>query len=177
MNLSRNVTLKNCAFWTIFLVSGFLFAVQVEAISDWSVDKRFRDNGDKTITDIKTGLMWMKEDSYLQSGRWTNWFESIQLVRQMNKDGFANQYDWQTPSIKELTTIYEADKINSKVLGKGMIIHIDPIFSKEGGASLWSIEENGYHNAFGLILNTGKRFNSSKKSRFRKSFRAVRYLQ
>ena len=177
MNLSRNVTLKNCAFWTIFLVSSFLFAVNVEAISDWSVDKRFKDNGDKTITDTKTGLMWMKEDSYLQSGRWTNWFESIQLVRQMNEDGFANQYDWQTPSIKELTTIYEADKINSKVLGKGMIIHIDPIFSKEGGASLWSIEENGYHNAFGLILNTGKRFNSSKKSKFRKSFRAVRYLQ
>ena len=177
MNLSRNITFKNCIPGLILLALTLFFSGRLEAVASWSMDKRFKDNGDKTITDTKTGLMWMKEDSYLQSGRWTNWFESIQLVRQMNEDGFANQYDWQIPSIKELTTIYEADKINSKVLGKGMIIHIDPIFSKEGGASLWSIKENGYHNAFGLILNTGKRFNSSKKSRFRKSFRAVRYLQ
>jgi hypothetical protein len=56
-----------------------------------------------------------------------------------------------------------------------MNIHIDPIFSREGSASLWSIEENGYHNALGVVFNTGKRFNSSKKSRFRKSFRAFRY--
>ena len=93
----------------------------------------------------------------------------------MNEDGFADQYDWQIPSVDQLITLYEANKINSKVLGRGMNIHIDSIFSKEGGASLWSIEENGYHNAFGVIFNTGKRFNSSKKSRFRKSFRAVRY--
>ena len=119
--------------------------------------------------------MWMKEDSYLHSGHWVNWFESIQFVKKMNKDGFADQYDWQIPSVDQLTTLYEADKTNSKVLGRGMNIHIDSIFSKEGGASLWSIEENGYHNAFGVIFNTGKRFNSSKNSRFRKSFRAVRY--
>ena len=154
-----------------------IFTVTVEGDTSWSVDKRFKDNDDLTITDTKTGLMWMKEDSYLHTGHWVNWFESAQHVNKLNEEGFANQYDWRIPTIKELTTIYEADKINSKVLGKGMIIHIDPIFSKEGGASLWSIEENGYHNAFGLILNTGKRFNSSKKSKFRKSFRAIRYLQ
>ena len=57
-----------------------------------------------------------------------------------------------------------------------MIIHIDPIFAKEGSASLWTIEENGNYNAFGIILNTGKRFNSSKESRSRKAVRAVRHL-
>ena len=175
MNLSRHVTFENFIFSMISLVLVLLFSGRVEAVTNWSVDKRFKDNGDKTITDTKTGLMWMKEDSYLHSGHWVNWFESIQFVKKMNEDGFADQYDWQIPSVDQLTTLYEADKINSKVLGRGMNIHIDSIFSKEGGASLWSIEENGYHNAFGVIFNTGKRFNSSKKSRFRKSFRAVRY--
>ena len=175
MNLSKNIIFGNCIFWIILLVLTLLFSGGTEAVATWSTDKRFKDNGDKTITDTKTGLMWMKEDSYLHSGHWVNWFESIQLVKQMNEKGFANQYDWQIPSIEQLTTLYEIDKLNSKVLGKGMNIHIDPIFSKEGSASLWSIEENGYHNAFGVVLNTGKRFNSSKKSRFRKSFRAVRY--
>ena len=120
--------------------------------------------------------MWMKEDSYLHSGHWVNWFESIQFIKKINKEGFANQYDWQLPTVKQLTTLYEIDKTNSKVLGKGMNIHIDSIFSKEGSASLWSIEENGNYNAFGVVFNTGKRFNKSKKSTFRKAVRAVRYL-
>ena len=142
----------------------------------WSVDKRFRDNGDETITDTKTGLIWMKKDSYLHSGHWINWFESVQFIKNVNEEGFANQYDWQLPTVEQLTTLYETDKINSKVLGSGMNIHIDPIFAKEGSASLWSSEENGNYNAFGVVFNTGKRFNSSKKSKFRKATRAVRYL-
>ena len=159
----------------MLLVLVLLFSEKANAVTTWSGDKRFKDNGDQTITDTKTGLMWMKEDSYLYSGHWVNWFESIQLIRQINEEGFAEQYDWQVPTTKQLTTIYDADKTNSKVLGKGMVIHIDPIFAKEGSASLWSIEENGSYNAFGVVLNTGKRFNSPKKSRFRKAVRAVRH--
>ena len=126
----------------MFLGLALLLSEQSEAVAAWSADKRFKDNGDKTITDTKTGLMWMKEDSYLYSGHWANWFESIQFIKKINKDGFANQYDWQLPTVKQLTTLYEMSKTNSKVLGKGMNIHIDSIFSKEGSASLWSIEES-----------------------------------
>ena len=57
-----------------------------------------------------------------------------------------------------------------------MNIHIDPIFSKEGSGYLRSIEENGHYNAFGVVFNSGKRFNSSKKSIFRKGVRAGRHL-
>ena len=160
----------------ILSVLVLFFADKVKGDISWSTDKRFKDNGDLTITDTKTGLMWMKEDSYLHAGRWIDWFQSIQHINKLNKDGFANQYNWRVPTVKELTTIYEADKINSKTLGKGMIIHIDPIFAKKGSASLWTIEENGNHNAFGVILNNGQRFNSSKKSKSRKAVRAVRHL-
>ena len=176
MNLSRNITFKNCIPGLILLALTLFFSGRLEAVASWSMDKRFKDNGDKTITDTKTGLMWMKEDSYLHSGHWINWFESTQHINKLNEAGFANQYDWRIPTTKELTTIYEASKTNSKVLGSGMIIHIDPIFAKEGSASLWTIEENGNYNAFGIVLNTGKRFNSPKKARFRKAVRAVRHL-
>ena len=167
---------KNSTVLVMLSVLALLFSAKVEGKTSWSGDKRFKDNGDMTVTDTKTGLMWMKEDSYLHAGHWVNWFESAQHVNKLNEEGFANQYDWRIPTIKELTTIYEGDKINSKVLGKGMIIHIDPIFAKGGSASLWTIEENGNYNAFGIVLNTGKRFNSSKKTRFRKAVRAVRHL-
>ena len=54
----------------MFLVLALLLSGKAEAVASWSADKRFKDNGDKTITDTKTGLMWMKEDSYLHSGHW-----------------------------------------------------------------------------------------------------------
>jgi len=158
------------------LLSVLLFFEKAEGETYWSADKRFKDNGDMTVTDTITGLMWMKEDSYLHTGHWVNWHESSQHINKLNVEGFANKYDWRIPTINELTTIYEASKTNSRVLGRGMIIHIDPIFAKEGSASLWTIEENGNYNAFGVILNTGRPFNSSKKARFRKAVRAVRHL-
>ena len=172
----RNILLRKSAALVIFLVLILFFIEKSQGETFWSTDKRFKDNGNLTITDTKTGLMWMKKDSYLHSGHWANWFESIHYVRQLNENGFANQYDWQVPTLKQLTTIFEAGKTNSKVLGSGMTIHIDPVFAKRGSASLWTIEENGNYNAFGIILNTGEKFNSSKTSKFRKAVRAVRHL-
>ena len=176
MNLLKNISFVSHISCLMFLgLALFLFG-QAEAVATWSADKRFKDNGDKTITDTKTSLMWMKEDSYLHSGHWVNWFKSIQFIKKINKEGFANQYDWQLPTVMQLTTLFEINKTNSKVLGRGMNIHIDPIFAKKGSGYLWSIEENGHYNAFGVVFNSGKRFNSSKKSIFRKGVRAVRNL-
>ena len=172
----NDIVSKNSTILVILSVLVLLFAEKIEGEAFLSADKRFEDNGDMTVTDRKTALMWMKEDSYLRAGHWVNWFESIQYIKQLNEEGFANRYDWRVPTVNELATIYEASKTNSKVLGKGMIIHIDPIFAKEGSASLWTIEENGNYNAFGVILNTGKRFSGPKKARFRKAVRAVRHL-
>ena len=90
----------------MFLSLALLLSGQAEAVATWSADKRFKDNGDKTVTDTKTSLMWMKEDSYLHSGHWVNWFESIQFIKKINEEGFANQYDWQLPTVKQLTTLY-----------------------------------------------------------------------
>ena len=41
----------------------------------YSSDKRFIDNGDGTISDTKTDLMWMKDDSYQHKKHWLNWFQ------------------------------------------------------------------------------------------------------
>ena len=139
-----------------------------------SADGRYIDNGDETITDTKTGLMWMKKDSYLESGHWINWFEAFDYIKDLNERGYAGHYDWRLPIVKDLQTLYEADKVNSAQAGSEMTIHIDPVFAREGAGALWSLETNGSYNAFGVVFNTGNRFNSSKKSRSRKAVRAVR---
>jgi hypothetical protein len=140
----------------------------------YSEDKRFIDNADGTISDTKTGLMWMKDDSYQHKKHWLNWFEMQEYVEEINNEAFANYTNWKVPTTKELSSLYEAHKVNSSQAGTEMKIHIDPIFSKNGSGSHWSAETNGYYNAFGIVYNTGNRFNSSRKNKSRKAVRAVR---
>ena len=143
-------------------------------VSGIMANPHYLDNGDGTITDTQTGLMWMKKDSYLQNGHWINWFETQDYIRKLNDQGYAQYNDWRLPTTKELKTLYDPNKVNSSQLGKEMKIHIDPIFEKNGSGSHWSSEENGRYNAFGMVFNTGTRFNGNKKSRSRKATRAVR---
>ena len=143
-----------------------------ESIS--SQTQRFIDNKDGTISDSKTGLMWMKNDSYLHSGHWLNWYEAKAYIKNLNETGFANYFDWQYPTIRQLKTLFDADKLNSSQVGREMKIHTDPLFSKKGSGSLWSADENGRHNAFGVVFNTGDFFSANRNSRSRKATRAVR---
>jgi hypothetical protein len=170
---SKTVDLISAFLITLFLLLGILSS-SVYAIPVESGDNRYLDNDDGTITDTKTGLMWMKKDSYLHSGHWLNWHEVHDYVRQLNDEGFAQHSDWQLPTREELKTLYESEKINSSQVGSEMKIHTDPIFEKNGTGSLWSGEENGRYNAFGVVFNTGAIFNSNKKSLSRKATRAVR---
>ncbi len=139
-----------------------------------SEDRRFIDHGGHTITDTKTGLMWMKEDSHITTGHWLNWNESSKFIDTLNEEGFGGYIDWRLPTVEELQTLYEKDKINSKQVGHEMVIHIDPIFGREGGGAQWSSNGNGKFNAFGVVFNTGNRFSAPKTSRSRKTVRAVR---
>lgn len=139
-----------------------------------SEDKRFIDNGNQTITDSQSGLMWQKNDSYLDTKHWISWEESTDYIKKLNQDAFAGYIDWRMPTLEELKTLYEADKINSKQIGREMVIHIDPIFAREGAGAQWSSEPNGHFNAFGVVFNTGTRFSAPKTARARKSVRAVR---
>ena len=167
------ISLKTVTLVALIILMGTLSS-GVYALPLESDDKRYIDNGDGTITDTKTNLMWMKKDSYLHSGHWLSWSEVHKYVQKLNNEGFAQYIDWQLPTTKELKTLYEPEKVNSSQAGKEMKIHADPIFEKNGSGSLWSGEENGRYNAFGVVFNTGAIFNSNKKSRSRKATRAVR---
>ena len=142
-----------------------------------SQDKRFIDNGDGTITDTKTQLMWMKQESYQQTGHWLTWFESYEFIKKANEDGFANYFDWQMPTLKDLKTLHEPHKTNSQQVGREMKIHIDPIFAKQGSGVWWALEANGHFNAFGIEFNSGKKFSAPKKSKARKAVRPMRVIK
>ena len=157
----------------LFLIG--LLSIETKFSESTSLEpQRYIDNMDGTITDSKTRLMWMKNDSYLHSGHWLNWYEAKAFIKKLNEKGFANYFDWQYPTTRELKTLFDADKLNSAQVGREMKIHTDPLFGKKGSGSLWSADENGMYNAFGVVFNTGDVFSANKKSRSRKATRAVR---
>jgi hypothetical protein len=63
----------------------------------------FRDNGDGTVTDRATGLMWSKADS----GAGMNWRDALAWVQKMNAEKFLGRDDWQLPDVKELQSIVD----------------------------------------------------------------------
>ena len=90
----------------------------------------FTDNGDKTISDKATGLMWSKDDS----GMGLNWKDALAWVQLKNKENYLGFSDWRLPNAKELQSIVDykraPDVTNSA--------SIDPVFnctkiSNEGG--------------------------------------------
>jgi len=88
----------------------------------------FVDNGDSTITDRATGLMWEKGGSPT--------FKTIKsakfYVRKLNEGRFAGYSDWRLPTVEELASLLESHESNDR--------HIDPLFDKRQ-ARCWSSDE------------------------------------
>jgi hypothetical protein len=63
----------------------------------------FHDNGDGTITDRSTGLIWSKADS----GTGMNWRDALAWVQARNKERFLGHGDWRVPNAKELQSIVD----------------------------------------------------------------------
>jgi Protein of unknown function (DUF1566)/Secretion system C-terminal sorting domain len=63
----------------------------------------FVDNGNGTISDNATGLMWQQGDS--EAG--LNWEEALAWVEQKNSETFLVYDDWRLPNVKELQSIVD----------------------------------------------------------------------
>jgi len=61
---------------------------------------QFVNNGDGTISDLATGLMWMQNDSNIA----LNWEEALPYAEDANAAGYD---DWRLPNIKELQSILD----------------------------------------------------------------------
>jgi len=74
---------------------------------------RFRDNGDGTVTDVDSKLMWMRcpsGQSWVDT-RCTgqaiayNWSEAVREASKLNRSGDAFFNDWRLPALRDLATI------------------------------------------------------------------------
>lgn len=76
---------------------------------------RFIDNGDNTITDKATGLMWIKRPSLLGVG-WAvppadptmDQWSAVEACEALNYAGYS---DWRLPNINELSSLFNFDRV------------------------------------------------------------------
>ena len=86
-----------------------------ESIPASTPDSQLQDNGDGTITDRKTGLIWKQclegqsgSDCASGSAETFSWQQALQRAQTLNSSGgFAGASDWRVPNIKELHSLVE----------------------------------------------------------------------
>jgi hypothetical protein len=80
----------------------------------------FVDNGNGTVTDNATGLMWSKDDS----GQGMDWEDALAWVQQKNEENYLGYNDWRLPNAKELQSIVDYTRSPQTTNSAA----IDPVF-------------------------------------------------
>ena len=117
---------------TIFLIMLLSFnptmTVAQECNESMVVDtpnERFLDQGNGTVIDNNTGLMWKKcseGQSYNAQTRNCDGVaslyvsnEALAFAENINSTGFAGHTDWRVPNVKELSSIIESSCVNPAI--------------------------------------------------------------
>jgi Protein of unknown function (DUF1566) len=167
---STDVVTHNFAKWVIsfnfgstFLLDSMVNRVHVRAVRGESLaDNNFVDNGDGTVTDTSTGLMWQQA-----TGLGTyKWQEALAYCENLLLAGYS---DWRLPDKNELQIIVDYTRYDP-------CINID-VFPQTASSRYWSSTANENSTDFAWIVdfydgNTGGGFKLN--GTYRNWVRAVR---
>jgi uncharacterized protein DUF1566 len=96
------------------------------------------DNGDGTVTDPTSGLMWKKTDAWIDMHKFYLWSAHREYVDKFNKEKFAGYENWRIPSKAEAMTIF--DKTKECMDKNGTMFPLDPVFEAGGASNTWISE-------------------------------------
>jgi len=120
----------------------------------------FVDNGDGTVTDRATGLMWTKADS----GKPLNWQEALSYAEHLELAGYD---DWRLPDVKQLQSIVDYSRAPDARAASARGPAMDPVFDLTDEESwFWTstthIENMGaYYVCFGQAFSA-RRWNGKQ---------------
>ena len=100
------------------------YVVYVRGNTDYG-QNAFADNGDGTITDNATGLMWVQNDSGGDAPGGLNWEEGLSWVQVKNTENYLGYNDWRLPNVKELQSIVDYKRSPDHTSSAA----IDPLFN------------------------------------------------
>lgn len=140
-----------------------------------SKQERFIDNGDGTVTDHKTGLMWKQTDTMIDLKKWVNYQESVDYTRALNDEQFAGCQNWRLPSKDEMLTLYDPSLSQSDKFGK--TVHISDRFASGCGFSMIAKMVDGRIRTWVLKLRDGEFEHPDGLWTLAESARAVRTIE
>ncbi len=135
------------------------------------VSSRFADNGDGTVADNKTGLIWIREDIWQRENRWVTYDEAKEYVINLAHGKFAGKNIWRLPSIKEALSLYDESLANKDKYGN--TIYLPPIFPEGSQATVWCEEPSTGNDGYTVDFRNGKVGTLYKSKCPRMSARAV----
>lgn len=112
--------------------------------------RSFTHNGNNTVTDNATGLMW--QDNTDAKDLTKAWADAINYCETLSLGGHS---DWRLPSIEELVSITDKGRVNPS---------IDPSFANVASSNYWSSTTNvsNSDNAWNVNFNNGNDNNNNK---------------
>jgi hypothetical protein len=96
----------------------------------WS-NPRFTINGDKTVTDNLTGLMWTQSAFWIANQNWAGAINSCVLL-ELGQNGCNTYTDWRLANINEMQSLLHRGYYNpalSNTAGTGQYVPNDPFYS------------------------------------------------
>jgi hypothetical protein len=139
------------------------------------LQKRFVDNGDGTVTDLETKLMWKQTDSFQDTSKWLNWFKSQEYLLALGTDKFAGHSDWRMPNLEEAESLYDENHVIRDM--DRMDIFISSTFSPGGGFTSWTSNELPHATAAIFYYRYGHANSNHKEDITKDSVRAVRDVE
>jgi hypothetical protein len=116
----------------------------------------FVDNGDGTITDRATGLMWTKGDS----GTTMNWQQALEYAEDLAHAGFD---DWRLPNVKELQSIVDYRRAPDASSASARGPALDPIFDlTETESWFWTSTTHLEHRFGAYYVCFGQAFSARR---------------
>ncbi len=121
--------------------------------------KRFVNNGNDTVTDTTTGLMWSLLDSEMELNQCLNYADALEYMKTRHYGGYN---DWRFPTASELASIYKNK----------------PYFPSSGAKWYWTSETfiKGYH-VVANIVSAQQETIFEKKTVSQKECGAVRFVR
>ena len=103
----------------------------------------FVDNGDGTVTDRATALMWQKDGS----SEGMTWASAKEYINKLNSGQFGSYSYWRLPTIEELASLMKSSRAKGK-------LYTDSIFS-EKQQFCWSADTFGPEMAWYASFKAG----------------------